>query len=41
MDLTHALRVFEKEEGFFKDNVELKSVFRKLSMQRHPDCGGS
>jgi RecJ-like exonuclease len=41
MDLTQALRVFEKEEGFFQDNAELKSVFRKLSMQRHPDYGGS
>jgi DnaJ-class molecular chaperone len=41
MDLVQALRVFEKKEGFFQDNAELKSVFRKLSMQRHPDCGGS
>jgi hypothetical protein len=41
MDLHQALRVFEIKEGFFQSKVDLKAAFRKLSMVRHPDCGGS
>jgi DnaJ-class molecular chaperone len=41
MDLNQALKVFGIDEGFFQDKAELKVAFRKLSMIRHPDLGGS